>query len=311
MAKEHSPEYTAWQQAVAAQKQAEKQYKKDVSSAKSSLNAAQSQYNARVRSAQNAIDNAHKTWQKPLQILEELKLYNDRVESNQHRISFDGKDIQIEINAGGTIYTTTSTKGGKGVSLGGAALGAAVAGPLGAVIGGSKNTVETTSHVHDNRTLYLTIRSTTNAFTVKLNPEKESEARAFADAVYTTNRSYPKHYAQLQQDLQALNNNLVNEQNDHEAVDLAQQNYNDVVANTTAVDAAKRETERCLNLVPAQELEQAKKDKQRMIIISIAIAVAVVVILVVLYLIGSHANTTAMLDYANAWGNSNFKTLIQ
>lgn len=103
----------------------------------------------------------------------------------------------------------------------------------------------------------------------------------------------------------------MNEQNDHEAVDLAQQNYNDVVANTTAVDAAKRETERCLNLVPAQELEQAKKDKQRMIIISIAIAVAVVVILVVLYLIGSHANTTAMLDYANAWGNSNFKTLIQ
>ncbi|OTA27633.1 hypothetical protein B9G54_00745 [Alloscardovia macacae] len=303
MAKEHSLEYAAWQQAIESQKQAEKQYKKDVKQALSKLKEEQRLYKARVDGAKNAIENAHNTWNKTIATIGELSLYNDRVEAKNSKIQFvAGEDIQIEINASGTVYTTTSTKGGKGVSLGGAVVGGVVAGPLGAVVGGSKNTVTTTNEVHDDRVIYITIRSVTNAFTVQIPANLESSARTFADAVYTTNKNYRNNLEQYQKDVQSLTARLERETADHAQVDLADKAHKDVVANTLAVDAAKRETERCHNLVPVQELEEAKKTKRRNIVIAIAAVVIVVIVLVALYMIGSSQTTaSALYDYADIY----------
>ena len=89
---------------------------------------------------------------------EDLDVYLDYINYRGQVYPLD-EQTTTEISSSGNVYTTTDVKSKNGVSLGGALVGAAIAGPIGTVVGGKKTKVKTNTTVHDDRKLFLTVNT--------------------------------------------------------------------------------------------------------------------------------------------------------
>src|SRR5574344_2221740 len=91
-----------------------------------------------------------------------ITLYKDRVVGQGRTIKLDSH-VKASVETGGQIsYSTETSGGGSRPTLTRIALGGVIAGPLGAVIGGTaqkKKKIKSSTTAHDNRTLRIVIDS--------------------------------------------------------------------------------------------------------------------------------------------------------
>lgn len=129
-----------------------------------------------------------------------LVLYRDRVVGQGRTIKLDSS-VTARVESGGSLsYSTEVSGGGSRPTLTRVALGAAVAGPLGAVVGGAaqkKKKIKTTTVTHDSRTLRIIISGDSGHIDIGVDPNQEARARAFVSSLLNAKAEYPAAKKQL------------------------------------------------------------------------------------------------------------------
>lgn len=127
-----------------------------------------------------------------------MKLYYDHIEGNGRSLKIDS-GIEAAAQVNGSVYTTTNVSGGGArPTLTRIAIGAAVAGPLGALIGGAaqkKKKIKTTNEIHDDR-VYRVIVTSKDGYIEEVlntpNPDPQTFVGKIINAIadYSENKEY-------------------------------------------------------------------------------------------------------------------------
>ena len=140
-----------------------------------------------------------------------ITLFQNRVVGSGRTLSLDS-EISAKVETSGQVsYSVESSGGGSRPTLTRIALGAAVAGPLGAVIGGAaqkKKKIKSTTVQHDDRTLRIIISSDEGIIDANINPTLESRAREFARNVLNAKTDYPKLKKELEKEKKRLDKEI-------------------------------------------------------------------------------------------------------
>ena len=124
-----------------------------------------------------------------------INLYQDRIVTGEKEIALDS-NVQAAVEADGQISYTPEVKGGgQRPTLTRMAVGGAIAGPLGAVIGMAaqkKKKIRTVTHEHDDREVTLTIVSNDGVICRTWSGEGPAEARQFVAQIQDAIISYPE-----------------------------------------------------------------------------------------------------------------------
>ena len=123
-------------------------------------------------------------------------LYNDKIVSGGRTIALDS-DVSVDVRTEGEISYSSEVKGGGSrPTLTRIAAGGIIAGPIGAVVGAAaqkKKKIETVTHEHDNRVVYLTITSKDGQISKSFQGTEASAAHDFADSVMNAAADYSKN----------------------------------------------------------------------------------------------------------------------
>ncbi len=138
-----------------------------------------------------------------------MKLYYDHIEGNGRSLKINS-GIEAAAQVDGSVYTTTNVSGGGArPTLTRIAVGAAVAGPIGALIGGAaqkKKKIKTTNEVHDDR-IYRVIVTSKEGYIEETKNTPTPDPQTFvgkilnAVADYSENKDY---YEAKKAELKAL-----------------------------------------------------------------------------------------------------------
>lgn len=124
----------------------------------------------------------------------DIKLYYDHVEGNGRSLKIDS-GIEAAAQVDGTVYTTTKvTGGGARPTLTRIAVGAAVAGPLGALIGGAaqkKKKIKTTNEIHDDR-VYRVIVTGPGGYIESTRNTPNPDPQTFVGKIINAIADYPE-----------------------------------------------------------------------------------------------------------------------
>lgn len=164
---------------------------------------------------------------------EAVDVYLDHVTYLGHSYPLD-EHTTTEISASGNVYSTSDVSSKNGVSLGGALIGAAIAGPIGTVVGGKKTKVETKTTVHDDRKLFLTVNTSKGAFSCECDPDDEAEVRELAANIRTMALHADTAVETVKRQIEAKEQEIADEKvllleakNDHSAIHSAQDVINE------------------------------------------------------------------------------------
>lgn len=140
-----------------------------------------------------------------------ITLFQNRVVGSGRTLSLDS-EISAKVETSGQVsYSVESSGGGSRPTLTRIALGAAVAGPLGAVIGGTaqkKKKIKSTTVQHDDRVLRVIISSDEGIIDANINPTLESRAREFARNVLNAKTDYPKLKKEIEKEKKRLDKEI-------------------------------------------------------------------------------------------------------
>ncbi|WEV73011.1 hypothetical protein [Bifidobacterium sp. ESL0790] len=280
MSKEKSQALLAMEEAKKAHKQVKNEYEQAVALADRAVSKAQRAHDKAVSSAESLLNTEKTRLDKPIETIGSAKLYWDHVQEGKSSLALED-GMTVEVNSSGNVYSTAATKGKVGVSVTGAVVGGLIAGPIGAVAAGKKNKVDTKNSVHDSRNLFITLRTSSNALTIQCNPDKEKQARDFADAIVRAAANMSGVFEDHTRKLETLQQQIAAVRNDTADIDEAAAESEAVKNDTAAMDMALQTFEQAKALVPADELtnyEHGKKVRRNVII---AVAVLIIVVIVV------------------------------
>lgn len=140
-----------------------------------------------------------------------ITLFQNRVVGSGRTLSLDS-EISAKVETSGQVsYSVESSGGGSRPTLTRIALGAAVAGPLGAVVGGAaqkKKKIKSTTIQHDDRVLRIVISSDEGIIDANINPTLESRAREFARNVLNAKTDYPKLKKEIEKEKKRLDKEI-------------------------------------------------------------------------------------------------------
>ncbi|WP_125963082.1 hypothetical protein [Bifidobacterium dolichotidis] len=233
---------------------AQASHQQHVQHAEQRLQAVIQEYQKTIQRVQREKDYAIQSRTRRIGSFQNAVLFANRVESNGIVVSFE-QPVQVNVTISGTFYTTQDTKSGVGVSLGGAVLGGVVAGPMGAVIGGKKDKVNTTTQVHDNRVVYITVTAPRSQILIQAPAGAESQARAFANLITNTYGSYEKTSVFMER-LRQLDLKLESVRSSIAPIRQAEQHVNAVCANDAPVRRAQNKLASILASASPDELAQ-------------------------------------------------------
>lgn len=242
---------------------------------------------AQAKSAkQSEIDNIEKQIQAAREIFDGeveqcagITLYGDHVVYNGRSLMLD-KGVQASVETSGNIYTTTKVTGTSGgFGVGRAVVGGALAGPLGAAVGGAtkRGSTTTSNKVHDERNLFIIIQNEYGYISARGNPNNEGFARYFvsetmnAAATYSSRRDQSeksvKELEELKAQIVADTSSITAAENivssvkmDTAQVDQARAELNAVVSTGTAEERAKFEAKEA-KFVKARQAKQLSNDR--------------------------------------------------
>ena len=236
---------------------------KEVKEAKKVLSMAEKQRRNDLKQLQKNVKACEDHISKAKQEYAGIKRYLDHLEYNGRSYVLN-ENTFAEVITSGEITSTITSKSTNGISLPGALIGGAVAGSLGAVVGGVKHNQVIESEENDHRRHYLHVRCDDGEFTAETKPDEETKTRQFADEINNAGRN-------AEDAIQSAQANL----------DFAKNRLRDAEADFTAINNAQyalEEKERAYRLVEAagtgaeKEMlaERNRKRRKNMIIAAVA-----------------------------------------
>lgn len=203
----------------------------DIVAANKALKAAQKEYDARVARAEAALREA-RTPRTLASCGTALVTETSVILNGNPRPLTPG--ITAQVDASGDIQKYATSRSTATRVVGGALLG----GGAGAIVGGvaKKNTV----HTNDTRQLFLIVTAPEWQEVVQLDPNLGAAARQFAATLYNVAPQAAQHLRQFQTRVVAV-----------------EQHHRRIVADTTALDAAKH-ARNVLELDPLDELRRSR-----------------------------------------------------
>lgn len=192
----------------------------------------------------------------------EAKLYGDHISFRRMNIQLS-PDITATVSTSGNIYSTTNVKGGSHVSLGGAAVGAMVAGPAGMILGGHKNKVSSTSTTHDTRRVFVEVSSANGSFATEGGPEEEADAHEFAAKVMEYGRNYQQRKTDNDKKIAEFDASIAEVSSHTEGIDAAKSALDAVKADTGAVDKARARFRSVAGISAEDERAEESKRSER------------------------------------------------
>ncbi|MBX9034678.1 hypothetical protein [Gordonibacter massiliensis (ex Traore et al. 2017)] len=162
-----------------------------VGQANYTLHAFLQQYNHGVELAESKLDDVRGQFLKKTAKLSPCTLYKDRITVKADAFPLDSLQ-EVRVEATGAVYESFDVKHSARPTLTRIAVGGLVAGPLGAVVGGTaqKHKTSTTREVHDDRKVFLTIFSSLGSASASYPFSKEAAVREFADNIRVAAANY-------------------------------------------------------------------------------------------------------------------------
>lgn len=140
-----------------------------------------------------------------------VTLYQDRIIGQGRTLMLDS-EISAKVETGGQVsYSVETSGGGSRPTLTRIALGAAVAGPLGAVIGGAaqkKKKLKSTTVQHDDRVLRIIISNDDGIINAGIDPSLEGRARDFVSNVLNAQKDYPRIKREIEKEKKRLDKEI-------------------------------------------------------------------------------------------------------
>jgi len=244
---------------------AEAEHTKNVSAAELQVVEAKIDHQKQLKKADQEIQQAKDILSGVLGTFGSVQLYGDRVVQGNHTLRL-GNGVEASVNTSGSKYTTSDVHGTSGgFGLGRAVVGGAIAGPLGAAVGGAtkKGKVETTTTVHDERKLFITINNSDGYITEQGSPDSEVSARNFVAEIMNAVASYNKRVGQSASALEAANKHRDHAVSDTQAIDNANTFLEATQADTSQVNEAKAALDAVISTGTAEQQVQWTKKAQR------------------------------------------------
>lgn len=280
MAAEKSGSLVRYEAAAKAYRDEKNKYEANVRNWEKLLKSLTKEHEKAVAEQVKAKADLEQQYAAPMAVLGESQLFIEQLVTSGHPMMLE-PGMTAEVNTSGNLYTTTSTKGSNGISVGGAALGAMIAGPLGAVAGGKKSKVDTTSTVHDGRNLFITFRNSSESRTIQANPDNEGEARGFADAVLTASMNIENNKKVREEALARARDLIDYARQSTGAIDDTRASLTEAQKDTEAMNLAKTALEQAESLVPKDELDGYKKgQRNKKLLIGGGMALVIIVAIV-------------------------------
>lgn len=157
----------------------------EVRGANRDLAAAKRDRNGKIKEIEKSISSTKRKLTRSVDAFRDVRLTATTIACKGKTYSLSSRTI-AEINSTGSVYTTVSSKNSTGVSVTGALIGGAIAGPIGAVVAGKKDKTSVSSKVHDDRKLFFCVSCDDGAFSTEIRPEEEKGAFEFLALVRST-----------------------------------------------------------------------------------------------------------------------------
>ena len=244
---------------------AEAEHNKNVSAAEIQVAQAKIDHQKRLEKVDHEIQQAKDILSGTLGTYGSVRLYGDRVVRGNHTLRLRN-GVEASVNTSGSKYTTSDVHGTSGgFGLGRAVVGGAIAGPLGAAVGGAtkKGKVETTTTVHDERKLFITIHNSDGYITEQGSPDSEASARSFVAEIMNAVASYNKRVGQSASALEAANKHRDHAASDTQAIDNANTFLEATQADTAQVNEAKAALDVVISTGTVEQQAQWTKKAQR------------------------------------------------
>ncbi len=234
-----------------------REQKKILKDAESELKRVTKEHERQIKDCKDEIEQVRNGFYGHVQTFGGIVLYGDRIVAEKKSIPLSD-DLEIEINTSGNVYSETTVRGG-GTSVAGAVIGGAVAGPVGAVVGGRKG-VKSKSEVQDERKLFISIVSSIDSAVVELDPKMELDARKLVAETKRQIKTLSSRKGKMDAELAELTQRLVMLEKDTSAIDEAHSRFEkQEIASASVIEDAMARHEAVKNSFDQDQIEEEKK----------------------------------------------------
>lgn len=236
--------------------------------AKAELKRVTKEREKQIKECEAEIERARNGFYGHVQTLGNIVLYGDRIVAEGKSIPLSG-DLEIDVHSSGNVFSETTVKGG-GTSIAGAVVGGAVAGPLGAVVGGRKG-VKSKSEVQDERKLFVSIVSSDNSAVVELDPKMELDARKLVAETKVQIKTLGSRKEKMDAEHAELTQKLAVLEKDTHAIDEARSRFEEQeIHSTSIIEEAKVRHEALKNSFDQSQIKEEKKARRNAFVRQIA-----------------------------------------
>ena len=190
----------------------------EVKAARRQLNQAEKNKKNQIRGLSRNLQDAENHISQPLKSFAGVDLYLNHIDF-QNRTYALNEYTKAEVSTSGTVYTTMTSKGRTGISVGGALIGGAIAGPLGAVVGGVTRKNDIRSEKHDERSVYLNVETNDGVFVSEVKISDEGKARSFAADILTAAKNVEWEYDRALRAIETARTDLETARRDQQEID--------------------------------------------------------------------------------------------
>ena len=190
----------------------------EVRAARKQLNQAEKNKKNQIRDLTKNLQDAENRISQPQKSFAGIDLYLNHIDF-QNRTYALNEYTKAEVSTSGAVYTTMTSKGRTGISVGGALIGGAIAGPLGAVVGGVTRKNDIRSEKHDERNVYLNVETNDGVFVSEVKISDEGKARSFAAEILTAAKNVEWEYDRALRAIETARTDLDTARRDHQEID--------------------------------------------------------------------------------------------
>ena len=190
----------------------------EVRAARKQLNQAEKNKKNQIRDLSRNLQDAENHISQPLKSFAGIDLYLNHIDF-QNRTYALNEYTKAEVSTSGAVYMTMTSKGRTGISVGGALIGGAIAGPLGAVVGGVTRKNDIRSEKHDERSVYLNVETNDGVFVSEVKVSDEGKARTFAADILTAAKNVEWEYDRALRAIETARTDLDTARRDHQEID--------------------------------------------------------------------------------------------
>lgn len=268
------PKRTTTQKIIEAKQRAEgakRAHAEMIESLSSQLEAAKTIYQKEIDQRKKEVESASAPYDGLVMTVGPISLYGNRVIVGDEEIQLD-PSIEVDVATSGNTYSETRVTGG-GSDVGGAVVGAMVAGAAGAVVGGNKK-VSSEVTTRDSRKLFVSFISEGGPAVAELDPNLELEARKLAAMTKYKARTVSERKEAVAEAVSLAEGRLRDAVNNTSSVEELQKQLTSAKEDTSEIDAAEAAYRELLDNINPEEYRSERRSERKNLFLKIYPVVA-------------------------------------